>query len=666
MSDAATNGFPGALRQPSQESVQSVRAPTGIDLGLQAKQTPLWVLSMAKPTWRFPPRNGGIEFVNDASNAHFSDAPIPKMVRELIQNSLDAKQDGLSTPVSVTFTETSVKRSLVGGAALQRHIQSCLGRAKEDDRPDLSEVYTNALAVIKRRDIPCLKVQDTGTMGLNDARWKALVVQEGAVSKGGGAPSGSYGIGKNAVLNVSDLQTAFYTTWLVEGRKGLVTKLQGKSTLTGHPDPGGSGDDLQHIGFYGISEDRPIMGKDVPEFFQLEETGTGVFVMGFNPRSSDWVDQVATAVIENFFHAIHQQNLTVEVHPQDGNPIRIDHQSIDYLFERLKPINRSAVHYYKAIRDLGEDDVELTMRFTKLGRLRVYVVLAEGTPRRLAHINRNGMLITDSREQRINPLAPRGRSLWPDFVAVVVPDTDAGDLWLRKMENPSHDSLSSGQLRNENERRDADKRFKQARGELGEIIERKAELDRYGEASNIDELAGILPDVDNALGDRTLTTRVVESRTTSSDVKEVAEEIESEGGREGRDRGDGSVGGVDGTKEIGGLGQDGDSPVRRRDLRASLRNVRYIPLSPSEAIVAFNPTSDPPREVRLSLRPAGADRDPQVIPSVAIIEATRVGEVEEPVPVNNGVITFTPESNDRMTIRVIADGDLDRQAFRLR
>ena len=84
-------------------------------------------------------------------------------------------------------------------------------------------------------DIPCLKVQDTGTVGLNSARWKALVVQEGAVSKGGGAPGGSYGIGKNATLNVSDLQTVFYSTRLVEGRKGLVTKLQGKATLTGHP-----------------------------------------------------------------------------------------------------------------------------------------------------------------------------------------------------------------------------------------------------------------------------------------------------------------------------------------------------------------------------------------------------------------------------------------------
>ena len=621
---------------------------------------------MAKPTWRFPSRNGGIDYVNDPSSAHFSDDPIPKLVRELIQNSLDARQDGLADPVTVTFTETSVKRGQIGGAALQRHLQSCLGRANEEDRPDMVEVYDNALAVIKRREIPCLKVQDTGTMGLNDARWKALVVQEGGVSKGRGAPGGSYGIGKNAVLNVSDLQAVFYSTRLVEGRKGLVTKLQGKATLTGHPDPSrGSDDDLQHIGFYSLREDGPVMAKDIPEFFQLEDTGTGVFIMGFNPHSSDWVDEVATSVIENFFYAVHHQNLVVVITPQDGNPVRIDHQTIDYLFERLRPINRNAVHYYRAIRDIGEDDVEVTMRFLNLGRLRAYVSFTEGAPRRVAHINRNGMLITDSREQKINPLAPRGRSLWPDFVGVIVPDTDAGDLWLRRMENPSHDSLSSGQLRSEEDRRGADRRLRQVRRELGEIIERKAEIDRYGEASNIDELAGILPDQGDTQGARTLTTRVIESRTSPSQMVEVAAEIEDRGGGEGEDRGDGSGDRGEGTGE-GGQGEDGNRPVSRGDRRAALRRVRYIPLSSGEAIVAFNPISDPPREVRLSLMPAGTDSDPKGVRPVAIIEATRIGGVEEPLTVNDGEIAFTPESNDRVTIRVVADGNMDRQAFRLR
>ena len=73
------------------------------------------VTSLTSPTWRFPPRNGGIDYVNDPSSTHFSDAPIAKLVRELIQNSLDAKHDGFADPVTVTFSETTVKRGLIGG-----------------------------------------------------------------------------------------------------------------------------------------------------------------------------------------------------------------------------------------------------------------------------------------------------------------------------------------------------------------------------------------------------------------------------------------------------------------------------------------------------------------------------------------------------------------------
>ena len=459
----------------------------------------------------------------------------------------------------------------------------------------------------------------------------------------------------------------FYSTRIVEGRRGRVDRLQGKATLTGHMDPNGSGEDLQHVGFYADRDGNPVIGnRNIPEFFRLDDVGTGVYVMGFNPHSSDWVDQVTTSVIENFFYAIHHQNLIVRVQAAERDEVLVDHQTMGYLFDRLRPINRSAVHYYRAIRDLDEEDVELTSRFIKLGKLRVYLAFAQGAPRRVAHINRNGMLITDSREQKISPLAPRGRSLWPNFVGVIVPETDAGDLWLRKMENPSHDSLSSGQLRKEEDRRESDARFKQVRRELGEIIERRAEIDRYGEASNVDELAGVLPDIGDGVGDRTLTTRVIETHANQPNTVQINEEVEDEGGGEGNDSGEGSGGGGGSGGDGGGQGEDGDRPMRRRDRRAVLRNVRYIPVTPSEAIVAFNPASDPPREVRLSLMPAGTDSDPRGTQPVGIIEATRIGKDGTPLSVNDGEIVFTPESNDRVTIRIVADGELDRQAFRLR
>lgn len=623
---------------------------------------------MTKPAWHFPPRHGGIDYVNDRSSAYFKDAPVPKLVRELIQNSLDAKHRGFDRPVTVRFSETAVERDLIGGDELENHLRSCKERAETEIGPNLASTYSHALSVVERQTIPCLKVQDLGTMGLNEDRWKALVTQEGAVSKSSGAPGGSFGIGKNAILNVSDLKTVFYSTRLVEGRRGRVEKLQGKATLTGHTDPSGSGQDLQHIGFYSRHGSSPVTGREIPTFFRLKETGTAVFIMGFNPHASDWVEQIVAATIENFFHAIHHRRLTVEVSAREENPVLVDHQTIDQLFDQISPINRNAVHYYRTIRDCGEADVYLTQRFRGVGSLRVCVAFTEGAPRRMAHINRNGMLITDSREQKVNPLAPRARSLWPDYVGVVFADTDAGDLWLRGMENASHDSLSSGHLFDERDRKAADRTFKETRQALAEIIESQAKIHTYFETSNLDELADVLPDEQHGSGTKALTASIIESRPARFGLGEADHDPDDDGEEAGDAQGERSEGGSGSAEENGRENQErkGIRSGKSLDGRSVLRSVRFIPLSPTEAIVAFDPPDHAVGEVRLSLAPAGSDPDPRRLPRVAIVEATMMGDEEIPLAVTDGQVTLMADSPKRVTVKVVADGNLDQQAFRLR
>ena len=191
-----------------------------------------------KATWQFPPNSGGIDVIQDSSSFHFSDAPIANVVREVIQNSLDAREGGLDR-VTVKFIEESVNPSLVGGYQLIHHLTQCLARARQEERLSIQAVYERALQTASRDSLRCLKIQDTGTTGLKDTKWDALVLQEGSVKKNSGTivPGGSYGIGKNAVLNVSDLMTVFYSTRYVQGRKGRVEKLQGKATLMTHQNP---------------------------------------------------------------------------------------------------------------------------------------------------------------------------------------------------------------------------------------------------------------------------------------------------------------------------------------------------------------------------------------------------------------------------------------------
>ena len=148
---------------------------------------------------------------------------------------------------------------------------------------------------------------DAGTLGLIGRSWDALVFQEGSVQKSGAAPGGSNGVGKNAVLNVSDLRTVFYSTRYIQRREGRVEKLQGKATLMDHPNPQDKSESLQHVGFYSMPHGEPVLTTQIPDFFRLDDVGTGVFIMGFNPRSNDWTREVTAAVIENFFHATTSQ-----------------------------------------------------------------------------------------------------------------------------------------------------------------------------------------------------------------------------------------------------------------------------------------------------------------------------------------------------------------------
>ena len=130
------------------------------------------------PSWQFAPNDGGIDVVRDPSSAHFSGSPLANAVREVIQNSLDARQDGLDT-VEVAFTEIEVPQEAMGTAGLKPHLEQCLLRADAEGRSSIQASFQQALEKLSVDPIRCLKIHDTGTTGLRKANWDALVLQEG-------------------------------------------------------------------------------------------------------------------------------------------------------------------------------------------------------------------------------------------------------------------------------------------------------------------------------------------------------------------------------------------------------------------------------------------------------------------------------------------------------
>ena len=614
-------------------------------------------------TWQFPPRNGGIEFIQDPSSGYFSDAPLPKLVREVVQNSLDARDQGLADPVEVVLAETNVAGSDIGGAELEKHLVACLERTKDDGRPNVQADYERALRAIKADQVKCLRIVDSGTTGLIGRTWESLVLQEGSVQKAGDSPGGSYGTGKNAVLNVSDLRTVFYSTRYFDRQEGgRVEKLQGKATLMAHSDPWQKSVSLQHIGFFAMPGGDPIRNRDIPEFFRLNEVGAGVFVMGFNPRSAEWAKEVTTAVIENFFYAIHHKKLVVKIDALGADSIVVNHENLDWLFESHVS-NKPAHHYYKAIRDAK---AVTTDSIRKIGHLDVYLSIGSG-PRRTAYINRNGMLITDSREQKTNPMAPRGSSLWPDFASVVVPATDKGDQWVRKTENTSHDAMSPWRLFEERERRDADRRFKEARDAIRKIIDDAAQVEKYGDTSNLNELAQMFPDEfdPSAPGNRLLRTKISNTRVIPTTPSQL--DVDPSPVPEPRPDPDPNPDprpdpNPDPTPRPKPEPRPAPNPRPARPPR--LERPRFIPIGPAIATVAFTVTEDPPRQVILALTPAGAEWSGQE-DRIDITDVAVISPREQEVSLVDGVVSLTPVANQRVVIRIETDGPLDELAFRI-
>ena len=586
-------------------------------------------------TWQFAPNNGGIDVVRDPSSSHFSDSPLGNAVREVIQNSLDARQDGLDS-IGITFTQVDVPQNRIGAAKLRPHLEQCLLRADAEGRTAISESFRRALDVLETDPISCLKINDTGTTGLRNTNWDALVLQEGAVEKRNNvtAPGGSYGIGKNAVLNLSDLMTVFYSTRYVEGRKGRVEKLQGKATLMTHPDPEnplrGS---VQHVGFYRNPNQEPVTGiRQIPEIFHLEETGTGIYIIGFNPRCDQWVSETRSAIISNFFHAIHDQRLKVVIKGTPEDEVVIDHQTLDIEFQKFAPESASH-HYYRAISGQGQSFKTTLKAPNPIGPLDVYLLIGRG-PRRTAYVNQNGMLVSDSRDQRINPLAPMGRNLWPDYTALVIPATKEGATFLGRLENPSHNALSTKQLPDQRDQKRANDGLQAARTAIRSYIDDAAPVQHGTGLTNITELSHRFPELEY-LFDQTLTTRLISDSEIVVNLDEP-------------------TGPPDAANDMANGNQ---SPT------VTISRPRIIPTDTYEAVLAFTLSSNSRGNVRLILKPAG--EEPMSQKMIFVKSAVMLTPSDARVDTIDGILHLTEPPEGRIAVRVVTSTDVERLAIQM-
>ncbi len=556
--------------------------------------------SLQEPTWRFASTGGGAEYGKSPGQQFFANDAVTKMVREILQNSLDHPDPGIDT-VEVTFRLADISPDEVMVEGLKSHIESSLVEVTRDRDSDAIKHYEKMLEAIKRPTITCLGIIDTGTTGLQGSNWRNLIIREGASTNSDGqAKGGSFGIGKNAPFNLSSCNTVIYSTRYLSNRtKGRVEHMAGRSQLVSHDDPENNENRLQQIGFLGIHEKKPnipVEGAQIPQAFRLNQQGTGVFILGFDTNIyQDWRNETAKAAISQFFYAIHTRKMTVTIEGNSSEEPRvISYDTLEIELEQF-PLNGRTQHYYQAIKENQPTLTHASGHLDQMGSLQVWINTAKGSPRRTAHINKRGMLITEARTFADNPFYPSGGTGWPDWCAVTMAHNEGADHFIRDMEPPAHDSVHYRQLKDPNDQENAVRELRHQREQITRMIRDRIDADLGKSSSNVDELAELFPDVpDLEQGVHDLKWRERKhTEPTNNIVDIVADEPTRENPREPRPI----------------IPREPNNEEKRPAIpkpnENAIKYARIIRTEPGKLVMTFTTPSQPVHAIKFGIRAAG-------------------------------------------------------------
>lgn len=360
--------------------------------------------------WKFPSNDGGRrDGFNEGAIDHFKGSRLSSIVREIIQNSLDARKDK-DSPVVVNFHSfTMLASECPEVMTLKNSLTSCQKEAKTQRLEDAVKFYDNALKKIDQKEINFLAVHDSNTKGLegdingSEGSWVALVKGAGISQKSENS-LGSFGHGSSAPFVSSAIRSIFYLTY-IKNKNKIEKRFQGKSILQSHKQKDGDGY-TQGTGFYGESKGcNPLLEEKIPAWATearvqkcKDETGTTIFIPHFS-QSKDSANVIAKTIIANFYYAISHDNLKVFI---DDN-IALTADSVKSLYnnymENLSSADEDDADNIKGkfenLQALVNPTQQNTQKVTNLGSFKWFLNLNENLEQtRVAIARQNGMLIT--------------------------------------------------------------------------------------------------------------------------------------------------------------------------------------------------------------------------------------------------------------------------------
>lgn len=230
-----------------------------------------------KLTWQFPANDPNeIEGPNDPGITHFMNDREESVIRETIQNSLDAQADP-ARPVKVAFDHHKIPAAYFGAADLAHALRAAANSTHLNDDEYAAQFERGAkrLNRIGGGSLGCLGIVDSNTTGADDkprhkgapSKWEALTKGTGSNAKDQKDAAGSFGLGKFAAFAATNLRTVLYSVAYSSNDGQLHRRFQGKTILVSHERDGKR---LRKTGYFGKDDFRPAKDADVPRPFMLQ------------------------------------------------------------------------------------------------------------------------------------------------------------------------------------------------------------------------------------------------------------------------------------------------------------------------------------------------------------------------------------------------------------
>ena len=287
--------------------------------------------------------------------------------------------------------------------------------------------------------IRVLRIADFNTTGVRGPceegyPFHALAKSDSVSAKEDVSSGGSFGIGKNAALAVSDIQTAFISTRYQDDAGADHVLCMGKTLFISHVDEGGR--PRRRKGYWGKTDGYLPLDNaaEIQPWLLRNMQGTSIFSIGMRNDDADWRYEMSAAIIINFFCAIERQEMEFEI---DSGAIKINRNTLQALFQNPNVIEavrltNAGVAFETAKTLHGcliDDKTTLTiLDVPGLGKVQMRVLLRDGLGYTIGII-RNGMYITDNLAKFNEPF--KRFPLHREFAVVIEPDGPAESEWFR-------------------------------------------------------------------------------------------------------------------------------------------------------------------------------------------------------------------------------------------